>query len=281
MQDPRYIVITGGARGIGRAVAGAFVKNGDRVLIVSRTLDELKKAKAELGSAVFIYDGDVSNPKDIKAIRAFIETTWQGRLDVLVNAAGIYGPIGPLEDNDFEKWTQTIAINFLGTVAMCQMAIPFMKKRGGGRIVNFSGGGDQALPNFTAYSSSKRAVVGFTESLAAELKNHNIFVNAIAPGAVNTKFLDNLLVAGPEKVGKEIWERSIRQRDDGGQSPEKAAELIVWLASPEAAGITGKYLSAIWDNYRDFPNHLEEIRNSEIYNLRRVKPEDRGKNWEK
>lgn len=281
METPRYIVITGGARGIGRAVAEAFVKNGDRVLLISRTLDELKKAKTELGSAVFIYDGDVSNPKDIKAIRAFIETTWQGHFDVLVNAAGIYGPIGPLEDNDFEKWMQTIAINFLGTVAMCQLAIPFMKKGGGGRIVNFSGGGDGALPNFTAYSASKRAVVGFTESLSAELKEYNIFVNAIAPGAVNTKFLDDLLAAGPDKVGKEIWERSVKQNQDGGQSPDKAAELIVWLASPEASGITGKYLSAVWDNYRDFPNHLEEIANSEIYNLRRVKPEDRGKNWRK
>ncbi len=281
MDKPRYIVITGGARGIGRAVAEVFVKIGDRVLLISRTLDELKKTQAELGGMPFIYDADVSKPEGIKAIRAFIETTWQGNLDVLVNAAGIYGPIGPLEENDFEKWSQTIAINFLGTVAMCQLAIPFMKKNGGGRIINFSGGGDGALPNFTAYSSSKRAVVGFTESLSAELKDHNIFVNAIAPGAVNTKFLDELLAAGPDKVGKEIWERSVKQNQDGGQSPEKAAELIVWLASPEAAGITGKYLSAIWDNYRDFPNHREEISSSEIYNLRRVKPEDRGKNWKK
>lgn len=282
MATMRHIVITGGGRGIGKATAEAFVRNGDRVLLISRTGFELEKTKDELSKIaplVEILPADVSRSEDLEKINQYLENNFGNRIDALVNAAGIYGPIGPLAENDVEEWKKTFGVNVFGTMGMSRMVIPFMKKNGGGRIINFSGGGDGALPNFTAYSSSKGAIIRFTESLSMELKDHKIYINAIAPGAVNTKFLDNLLVAGESKVGKEIWERSVKQKEEGGVSPEKAARLIFWLVSPEAAGVTGKYLSALHDKYTEFPKHLQELRETEIYNMRRVKPEHRGKDW--
>ena len=119
----------------------------------------------------------------------------------------------------------------------------------------------------------------FTESLAEEVKECGVFVNAIAPGPVNTKFLDNALSAGRERVGDQLYERLLKQEEDGGVSPEKAAALALFLASEESAGLTGKILSAVWDNWKEIPKHLDEIMKSDIYTFRRVKPKDRGYNW--
>ncbi|MEK7641184.1 MAG: SDR family oxidoreductase [Patescibacteria group bacterium] len=273
----KKILIAGGSRGIGKTIATAFLKNGDKVFLVARNAAELEGAEKELSSLgeVRTVTADVSKEDDVAKVAAAIDSAWGG-VDVLVNAAGIYGPIGSVTEVDPAKWRQAIDVNLIGTFLMIRAIAPLMKKQKSGTIINFAGGGEGAFSNFTAYVSSKGGVVRLNETVAAELKEFNIDVNAISPGPVNTKFLEELLQAGPEKVGKEMYERSLKQKETGGVPPERAAELCVFLASDEAKGISGKVISAVWDVYTKFPKHLKEIMSSDIYTFRRIKPEDRG-----
>ncbi len=257
----KNVIVTGGNGGIGSVVAKGFLSEGARVLL----LDRRKMWHAETIKV------DVSDRKQLKDVGDFIESEFDGRVDVLVNAAGIYGPIGKLEELDLAYWEETIATNLFGTVNMCALVIPFMKKEKHGSIINFSGGGDGPLPRFTAYSSSKVAVTRFTESLAEELVEYNIFVNAVAPGPVNTALLEEVLEAGVERVGEDFYSASKRQEREGGVSPEHVRDLILFLASGKAQNLTGKLISAIHDNWKNIPEHLDSLNKTETWNIRRVK----------
>jgi 3-oxoacyl-[acyl-carrier protein] reductase len=154
-----------------------------------------------------------------------------------------------------------------------------MKSQGYGKIINLSGGGATApLPRFPAYAASKAAVVRFTETIAEELAASHIDVNAIAPGALNTRLLDQILEAGPERAGEDFYRRSLKQREEGGASLELAAQLALFLASSESDGISGRLISAVWDDWRSFPRYRERIQKSDVFTLRRIVPQDRG--WE-
>jgi NAD(P)-dependent dehydrogenase (short-subunit alcohol dehydrogenase family) len=151
-----------------------------------------------------------------------------------------------------------------------------MVKNKKGKIINFAGGGDGPFPHFSAYSASKISLIRLTETVAAEYKESGIDINIIAPGPVNTYLLEESLAAGMDKVGEEQYKKFLKQKEEGGVPPEKAAGLCVFLASSRSNGLTGRYLSAVWDNYDAIPDHLKEIIGSDAYTLRRVKPEDRG-----
>ena len=207
----------------------------------------------------------------VNEVKEFVKKTF-GRIDILVNAAGIYGPIGRVEDIDPKEWKNALDVNLTGTFLMAHALLPFLRKSSRGKIINFGGGGDGALPRFSAYVASKGGIVRFTETLAAELKEFPIDVNAILPGAVNTKFLDELLHTDPDKVGEEIYKKSLKQKEEGGIPPEKAAKLALFLASSKSDGLSGKTLSAVWDAYEEFPGRLNELMGSDAYTYRRVKP---------
>jgi 3-oxoacyl-[acyl-carrier protein] reductase len=196
---------------------------------------------------------------------------------VLVNNAGIYGPMGAIEDVDWDEWEQAVRVNLFGTVLMCRAILPVLRHRGYGKIVNLSGGGATApLPRISAYAASKAAVVRFTETLAAELRDTRIDVNAIAPGPLNTRLLDQVLAAGPDRVGAEFYDRSVKQRAEGGVPLEKGAALAVFLASSRSDGVSGRLLSAVWDDWESLPDRREELAGTDVYTLRRITPEDRG-----
>jgi NAD(P)-dependent dehydrogenase (short-subunit alcohol dehydrogenase family) len=157
-----------------------------------------------------------------------------------------------------------------------------LKALGGGKIINLSGGGATSpLPSISAYAASKAAVVRFTETLAEELRPHRIDVNAMAPGPLNTRMLDEMLEAGPEAVGAAAHAKALKQKESGGAPIGNGAELCVFLASAESDGITGKLISAVWDPWKVLAARREELANSDIYCLRRIVPEDRGRNWTK
>ena len=158
--------------------------------------------------------------------------------------------------------------------------LPHFKKRGFGKIINLSGGGATVpLPNFSSYAVSKAGVVRFTETLAEEVKEFGIDVNAVAPGPLNTRLLDEVLAAGPKKVGARFYAKAKKQKSAGGASLEKGADLCVFLASHESDGITGKLISALWDPWETLNLHKEELRSTDVYTLRRIMPKDRGFTW--
>lgn len=271
--EGKIAIITGGSRGIGKAIAEAFAKEGARLLLVARSLNELQNTKKELektGSVEYLA-GDVSDEQFVHEVGEFVKKTFSA-VDILVNAAGIYGPIGRVEEIDPKEWRKTLEINLTGTFLMVRTLLPFLKKSPRGKIINFGGGGEGALPRFSAYVASKGGIVRFTETVAAEVKEFHIDVNAILPGAVNTKFLDELLEVGPDKVGEEIYKKSLKQKEEGGVPPEKAAQLALFLASPASDGLSGKTLSAVWDAYEDFPDQIDTLMASDLFTYRRVKP---------
>lgn len=277
-------VITGSNQGFGKAVAEEFVAQGANVLICARNEQLLESTRLELSKTIKfqkVYDSQV-DVTDWESLNRLYKTALEkfGKIDILVNNAGVYGPKGTIEEINWDEWAQAININLLGTVLLCKIFVPHFKKNGQGKIINLSGGGATTpLPYISAYAASKAAVVRFTETLAEELKGTGVEVNCIAPGALNTRLLDEILEAGPEKVGKSFYERSVAQKQQGGTPLVKGAQLCVFLASDKSNGITGKLISAIWDPWSELPKHLEDLKNSDIYTLRRIVPRDRGMDW--
>jgi NAD(P)-dependent dehydrogenase (short-subunit alcohol dehydrogenase family) len=282
----RSAIITGANQGLGRAIATGYVRAGASVLLVARGQELLRQVQDELmpqalapGQRVLIKSGDVSSPESCTAI-ARHATEVLPNLSILVNNAGVYGPMGNIEDVDWTKWVEAIQINLFGTVLMCRAVIPVFRKQAYGKIINLSGGGATApLPRISSYAASKAAVVRLTETFAEELRLAHVDVNAIAPGALNTRLLDEVLNAGPEKVGQDFYNRSLKQRDEGGAPFEKGVATAVFLASAISDGITGRLLSAVWDDWAGLVSRKEELSRSDIFTLRRIVPGDRGLKW--
>jgi len=269
----KVAVITGASKGIGKCIAETFARERCNLTIVSRHLEEICAVAEELKKYnvdVLPLKCDVSNPAEVKEmVKKTIDRF--GKIDILVNNAGVYGPLGPLIDNDLELWAKTININLMGTVICTKFVLPYMMKARKGKIINFSGGGSGGppTPTISAYATTKVAVVRFTEVVAEEVKDYNIQVNSIAPGAVNTRLLDQVLEAA-DRVNKKFLEKAKEQKETGGTPPEKAAQLVLYLASDDSDGITGKLISAVWDNYKDFGKELDKIKGTSIYTLKRI-----------
>lgn len=281
----RGVLITGGSMGIGKAVASACLREGANILLCSRNGADLERAQSELRAEtssdekVGVVVGDVADPE---SVRFLVETArvQLGNFIGVVNAAGINGPKGLLENTSIDEWISTIQINLIGTMLVCQNVLPYFRDRNYGKIVNFSGGGATSPhPRFSAYACSKVAVVRLTETLAHEVEGTGIDVNAVAPGAVNTRMLQEVLDAGPGKVGQVAYDRALKQKVEGGAAPERAAALCVSLLSAECDGISGKLISAVWDAWESLPSHKTDLMKSDVYTLRRIVPEDRGLNW--
>jgi NAD(P)-dependent dehydrogenase (short-subunit alcohol dehydrogenase family) len=189
----------------------------------------------------------------------------------------VYGAIGELASVDAEEWKRTFDINLFGVFNVIQEVLPAFAastaSSGSARkkIINFSGGGDGPLPNFSAYSTSKVAIVRLTETLAKEFAERNIDVNAVAPGSVNTKILQDALAAGEASVGKEMYAKFLKQKEEGGVGPEKAAALCIFLASDDSNGLSGKLISAVWDKYDEWSkDDIARLMQSDTLTLRRV-----------
>jgi NAD(P)-dependent dehydrogenase (short-subunit alcohol dehydrogenase family) len=249
----KKIVITGGSLGIGLAIAKQLAIEGATIIIAARNDEELAFAKKELLDLTsrdhYAYRVDVSKWTDVKIFAEWVEVEI-GVIDGLVNCAGIYGPIGKTVDIEPEEILKTIEINLMGTIHMCGAFCKLFSNDNKKKIVNFSGGGAvYPFPNYSAYALSKVAIVRLTENLALELADDNFDVNCVAPGFVNTRLHAQTLKAGVEKVGVDFYEKTIKQLYDGATPVEKAVNLTSFLLSEESDGITGKIISAVWDDY--------------------------------
>lgn len=277
------IVISGGATGIGFAIAKACIKEGASIVIAARTQSRIDDAVSSLREGaetrVIGHACDVRSNSDCESL--FDATTEKlGNIDGVVCAAGIIGEIGRFEELDLEKWRNVVDTNLFGTVNLAQSAIRRMLPNQKGKLVFFSGGGQGPQPRRSAYTASKGAVWRLTETLGHEFGPQGIFINAVAPGAVNTNFLEEKLAAGPERVGAEAYSDLLKQKESGGTSPDFAAQLTTWLLSDRSNGLYGKVLSAKWDPYLDFSSEkLSHMSKSEIYTMKRVVSEDGRTTW--
>jgi 3-oxoacyl-[acyl-carrier protein] reductase len=269
----KVAIVTGGSRGIGLAIARALGAEGARVAIASRTHKEVDAARHQLEKEhveVLARPTDVTSLPEVQMLVNDVLQRW-GRIDVLVNNAGVNGAIGRIDECDPLEWKQAIEVNLFGTMHACRAVLPTMRERRSGKIVNLAGGGvggPGVAPRVSAYAASKAAIVQLTESLARELAADGVQVNAISPGAVVTEMTAAVVAAGPEKAGKELYERTLKQRESGGESPDLAAKLVVWLASEASGGLTGKMLSAKWDKPEGID--VEAANRSSLYALRRI-----------
>ncbi|MGD1087186.1 MAG: SDR family oxidoreductase [Verrucomicrobiota bacterium] len=276
-------LITGGSQGLGKVIAEFFLREGANVVFCARGEKELFAARDELAKKnpsqkVFVKTCDVSSESQVNELVAFAMREF-GLLHALVLNAGIYGPMGATESVDLIEWKRALEINLYGVLLPCRAMIPHFKKNGRGKIVILSGGGaTNPMPNISAYAASKAAVIRLMETLAEELKPFHVDVNAIAPGAMATRLVDEVLAAGPEKVGAAYFEKNKNWKERGAVPLELGASLAVYLASAQSDNVTGKLISAQWDPWEKL-HELKNDLNSDIYTLRRIVPKDRGKNW--
>ena len=277
-------LITGGSQGLGKTFAEFFLREGANVAICSRGEKELFATRDELAKKfpaqkVSAKTCDVSNEAQVDELVSYALGEL-GSLDALVLNAGIYGPMGPTESVSLDEWRRALDINLYGVLLPSRAVIPLFKKAGRGKIIVLSGGGaTNPLPNISAYAASKAAVIRLMETLAEELKTFHVDVNAIAPGALATRLVDEVLAAGAEKVGPAFFEKNKNWKEKGAVPLELGASLAVYLASAESDGITGKLISAQWDDWANFHQHRDELAASDIYCLRRITAKDRGQTW--
>jgi NAD(P)-dependent dehydrogenase (short-subunit alcohol dehydrogenase family) len=281
----RTALITGASQGLGLEIARAYLDAGVAgICICGRDIAALESALDELGARaapdqkVIGEVADVSRADDVERLLE-VALAGLGEIVVLVSNAGVYGPKGPLHQTDWAEWRRAVEINLFGSVLPARELVSHFIERGYGKIVQLSGGGATApLPRLSAYAASKAGVVRFAETLAEELREHRVDVNAIAPGPLNTRMLDELLCAGPEVVGEAVYQRALEQQRSGGIPLGQGAKLAVFLGSSASDGITGKLLSAVWDPWSELPDRLATL-DSDIYTLRRIVPRDRGMDW--
>jgi NAD(P)-dependent dehydrogenase (short-subunit alcohol dehydrogenase family) len=265
----KSVLITGAGRGIGKRLAMGFAAEGARVGLLARSQSEIDLAKLEIeqaGGTALRLRADVREPEELAHAVDRVLSSFGG-LDILICAAGVQGPIGPFLSSRPKAWNDTVETNLMGAANACRVALPPMIEKRSGKIILISGGGAaSARPNFTAYASSKAALVRFGENLAAEVSDHNVQVNAIAPGAVYSTMTDEILHAGEERAGRKEIEDAENVRVTGGVPAEKQIALALYLASERSNHISGKLIH-VNDDWKRFE---QENMKPELYTLRRV-----------
>ena len=265
----KSVLIAGAGRGIGKRLAMGFAEAGARVGLLARSQPELDLAKLEIeqagGNALRIR-ADIRDVEQMNAAVDRIRVVFGG-LDVLVVAAGVQGPIGPFVATKPKAWNEAIEINLIGVANACRAALPPMIEKRSGKIILLAGGGSaDSRPNFTAYAAAKTAIVRLAECLADEVRDHNVQVNCMAPGASYSHMTDEILNAGEDKAGRKEIEDAERVRVTGGVSPEKQIQLALFLASEGSNHISGKLIH-VNDDWKRFESQNMK---PELYTLRRV-----------
>jgi 3-oxoacyl-[acyl-carrier protein] reductase len=265
----KTVVVTGAGRGIGKRLAIGFALAGAKVALLARTQPELDLAKLEIDQAEGIalrVRADVRHPEQLAAAVGKVCSTY-GTVDVLIAAAGIPGPIGPLLSAKPKAWAETIETNLIGLMNSCRAVLPAMIEKRSGKIIAIAGAGAAtARPNFSAYAASKAAVVRFVECLAEEVEDHNVQVNSMVPGNAYTAMTDEILRAGEERAGRKEVAEAEEARITGGITPEKQIQLAAFLASERSNHISGR-LIYVTDDWKKLER---DNMKAELYTLRRV-----------
>lgn len=269
MKYSKTILITGGTRGVGKVISEHFLSFDYNLVICSSNYNSVENAKkyfSKYNKRVLVLKIDISLENEV--LQLFHESKEKfKKIDVLVNCAGVHTPIGKVYNNESDEWKRSIEINLLGPFYTCKYLIPEMIKNNFGRIINLSGGGaTKSMPHFSAYAAAKAGLVRFTETVADELRDYNITVNAVAPGFIATDIHKSSISAGERILGNYYWWTKDKL-EKGGDDPIKTAKLIEFLSSNDCK-ISGKLISAIHDKWEKF-NDNDQI-SKDMFTLRRV-----------
>jgi 3-oxoacyl-[acyl-carrier protein] reductase len=273
------LLLTGSSTGIGRALAERLLSRGHEVWGLARSAQE-DFAAAHPGR--FLASRcDVSDWDQISAVAKDVEARWP-HLDALVCCAGVQGEIHRAVEADPKAWSNTVRINLDGTFFPIRALHPLLSRAPGrAKIVCFSGGGStKARAHFSAYGAAKTAIVRLVETIAEEEKSSRLDINAIAPGAINTRLTEEVLALGPSVAGEAEYKAALKQKATGGNSLDRALDCLEWLVSPKSDGISGRLISAPWDPWPTLDTRSAPLAASDIFTLRRITPEDRGQKWE-
>ena len=262
------VLITGAGRGIGKRLAMGFAAAGARVGLLARSQPEIDLAKLEIehaGGTALRIRADVRDFEQMCAAADRMRAVFGG-VHVLVAAAAVQGPIGPLLEAKPRQWAEAVETNVIGVMHACRAVLPQMIERRAGKIIILSGGGAASpRPNFSAYAASKAAVVRLAETLAEEVRDCNVQINCMAPGGSYTHMTDEIIHAG-DRAGRKEIEDAEHVRLTGGVIPDKQIQLAMFLASERSNHVSGKLI-----HVNDDWKRLErENMNPELYTLRRV-----------
>jgi 3-hydroxybutyrate dehydrogenase len=243
MLNGKSALITGGGRGIGRAIALEFARNGARVAVAARTAEQVEQVAAEIGGDAVALVCDVSDPESVARMFSRLREDF-GNPDILVNNAGIAESATLVNTTD-ELWHRHLAINLSGTFYCTRAALPAMLKRGWGRVINVASiAGKSGAPYIAAYSASKHGVLGLTRSAALELATTGVTVNAICPGYVDTDMVTRGVDQITAKTGRTADEAldSLKKMSPQNRlvTPEEVAAIALLLASDAGRGINGQ-----------------------------------------
>jgi NAD(P)-dependent dehydrogenase (short-subunit alcohol dehydrogenase family) len=268
------LVLTGSSMGIGHALADHLLAAGHQVWGLSRS-DQSDRAASHSDFRFSVCD--VSDYSSVNNAADAVADHWAG-IEGLITCAGIQGEVGRTLASDPARWCVTMRANLEGTYNALRAFAPLLLcARLRAKVICFSGGGaTKARANFSAYGSAKTAIVRLVETIAAEERGRPLDINAIAPGAINTRLTDEVIRLGPDIAGEDEYEAALRQKQTGGSSMAKVCGLVDWLLSPESDGITGRLISAQWDAW-DKTEEFRTLATGDHYTLRRVLPERSSK----
>ncbi len=274
------IVIVGSSTGIGRAIAEDLLALGHEVWGVARRAQlELREKYA---TKFLATQADASNWLHVKTLQEEIKKTWNS-IDALILCAGFQGAIGPLSNSDPEDWSQTVTRNLNATFFPLRAFHQLLVRTATAnptKIICFSGGGaTQPRTCFSAYATAKVGIVRLVETLAEEWKQDFIELNAIAPGRMNTAMMDEIINKGAAFAGVQEYHAALQQKEKGTDTMPTVLALVQWMLSSKSNGITGKLISAQWDNWEGWSEHLKELQTTDLYTLRRITGKDRSMTW--
>ena len=282
----KVVFISGGSSGLGEALVRNFIHLGYTTLFCARdvhnvnaTLRKMEKHKTSKDQVVLGFSADVSKLNEISTL--FVELRNLGlQPDVLICNAGVIGPINKFLEVDMDSYRSVFDVNFYGTVNVISAALQQMLEKAWGRVIHISGGGATS-PNIgmSSYGASKAAAVRFIETLALEYKDSGITFNSISPGIMKTKMLHQMLEAGAEELGQDHYKKAKSAAESEADSFKKPIDLINFLIQKEHKRINGKLISAVWDNWEIWPEHMDELSTSDMYTLRRLSGRDRNADW--